>query len=146
MNESTQGYSCTGRAYVLDAGALLAGVHLSSICRSYTTSLVAKEIKDEGSKLSLERALVSQKLEILDPPIDEDFKALISRGLSLPDISIIVLAEHLKKQKLEPVVFTDDYLLQEVLLSRGFEVRPVRYKGSKSYKKKTKGNEAQSSS
>lgn len=138
MSMSTREYSCTGRAYILDTGALLAGIHLTLPCKSYTTSLVASEVIDEESRGSLERAVETRKLEIVDVDVDEDLRKLTSRGLSLSDVSIIALSLQLRNRGLEPLVFTDDYALQEELVKRGVEVRPVRYRGSKALRRSTR--------
>ncbi|MEM1927439.1 MAG: hypothetical protein QXS85_01690 [Acidilobaceae archaeon] len=135
---STREYSCIGRAIVLDTGALLAGIHLSSPCKTYTTSLVLREVRDEESRAALERALESGKLEVLDPPPGV-VESPTSRRLSEADVSILALALYFKRLGLEPLVFTDDYALQEELASRNVSFRPVRYKGSRAYRRATRG-------
>ena len=120
-------------AYVLDAAGLFASLPLTLPRNSYTTSLVAAEVVDSESKKSLEYALASNKLVIVDPPKEsiEKVKEIARHigelgNLSEADISILALAHALLSKCRRVIVVTDDKSVQNVALYLGAEVYGIK--------------------
>ncbi|RLG78829.1 MAG: nucleotide-binding protein [Thermoprotei archaeon] len=122
-------------AYVLDAAGLFASLPLTLPGNSYTTPLVAAEVIDSESKKSLEYALVSNKLVIMDPPKEsiEKVREVARRigelgNLSEADISILALAHTLLSRYRRVIVVTDDKSVQNVALYLGAEIYGIKRK------------------
>ncbi len=120
-------------AYVLDAAGLFASLPLTLPRNSYTTSLVAAEVVDSESKKSLEYALASNKLVIVDPPKEsiEKVKEIARHigelgNLSEADISILALAHALLSKCRRVIVVTDDKSVQNVALYLGAEIYGIK--------------------
>ena len=120
-------------AYVLDAAGLFASLPLILPGNSYTTSLVAAEVIDSESKKSLEYALASNKLVIVDPPKDsiERVREIARQigelsNLSEADVSILALAHALLNRCRRVIVVTDDKSVQNVALHLGAEIYGIK--------------------
>ena len=120
-------------AYVLDAAGLFASLPLSLPGNSYTTPLVVAEILDPESRKSLEYALASNKLIVMDPPknsvnkVKEEARHLGElSNLSEADVSILALAHALLSKCRRVVVVTDDKSVQNVALHLGAEVYGIK--------------------
>lgn len=130
MRGSTRGFSATGKVLVADTGAILAGAPLLQEC--FTTEAVMAEVKDESSRLVMERALASGKLIPRNPSEDSIRRARsLSRSMGLrlseADISILALAIELMEEGEAVLVLTDDKMLQLALSRVGVEVKGLRY-------------------
>ncbi|MCI4459725.1 MAG: hypothetical protein JHC13_02330 [Acidilobus sp.] len=126
---------------VLDAGALFAGVQLR-LPLSVTTSLVVDEVRDEGSRTDLERALEAGKLLVIDPEQEFIEEAIgVARSartlerLSRADLGVIALALEVRGCGKKVAVASDDYAVQVTALRAGLEVIPVRYRGVREAKR-----------
>ena len=129
---------------VFDTSAFLAGLE-NYYSKVYTTKLVISEVKDKKSKELLDLAINARKVYIMEPSIQSykkinEIKEKISAlRLSLADISVASLAYELRPS----VVFTDDLMLQNLLLNLGIEYKSVKLKilikGKKRYVYKCKG-------
>ena len=122
---------------VFDTSAFLAGLEMY-YDRVYTTNLVISEVKDAKSKELLELAISAQKIYIVEPS-EESYKKvneikdrISASKLSLTDISVAALAYELRPS----VVFTDDLMLQNLLLNLGIEYKSVKLKVSIKNRKK----------
>jgi len=107
---------------VLDASALLNEPNFSfEQGKKYmTTPLVEREFKSMESRLLVENAKQHASLEIRKPGYKFELKAkeLVKKHgykLSEPDKSIIALGLELLEEKLEFVVLTDDFSIQNFL-------------------------------
>jgi len=113
---------------ILDSSSILSG-RLNSIPGSfegvYMTSLVKEEIEKGDPKRTLD-SLLEMGLEVRDPVSVEDAKRAAEgtgdlTSLSKADISIIALALEVKPCR----VSTDDFRVQNVLLSLGIPYDPA---------------------
>lgn len=129
---------------VFDTSAFLAGLE-KYYNRIYTTKFVIDEVKDFQSVELLNMAIDAGKIFILEPKdesvkkVRNSMRILNAYSLSETDISVAALAYDLRPS----VVFTDDLVLQNLLLSLGIEYRSVKLKiklkNKKRYKFKCEG-------
>lgn len=124
--------------FVHDAAGLFAGAPLNILGKHYTTPKVIEEVRDVHSKLLLEYALHSGKLEVLEPQtkyvkIAEDKAREIGEiiVLSDTDISVIALALELRDKGYKVVVVTDDYAVQNTTLHLNLEFMSIKTTGIK---------------
>ena len=129
---------------VFDTSAFLAGLE-KYYNKIYTTRLVISEVKDRESKELLDFAIDAQKVYVIEPS-EESYKEvnkvkekISALKLSLTDISVAALAYELRPS----IVFTDDLMLQNLLLNLGIKYRSVKLnisiKNKKKYVFKCKG-------
>jgi UPF0271 protein len=119
---------------VLDTSALLSG-RFNSIPRNFDRVLITDLVRDEvgrGNPSRNLRYLLEMGIEVAtDYNVEEARKAAIEtgdlEGLSLTDLSLIGLAIALKN----PVVLTDDFRVQNVLLHLGIDFEPAGEIGNK---------------
>ena len=122
---------------VFDASAFLAGLE-NYYNRVYTTRLVISEVKDKKSKELLDLAINAQKVYIIEPSeesykkINEIKEKISAFKLSLTDISVAALAYEFRPS----IVFTDDLMLQNLLLNLGIKYSSVKLRISIKNKKK----------
>jgi UPF0271 protein len=115
---------------ILDASGFFAGLQ-NLFQRVITTSYVIAEVKDARSSEGLATAMSSGKIVIRDPSpstverVKGKLREMSEETLSQADISLIALALEMES----PIVFTDDYSLQNVLMNLGIPFKPVRTKG-----------------
>jgi len=122
---------------VLDAAAFFARCQLAAyLHRIYTTPRVIEEVRDEYSRLGLEISSEIARIEIVEPRprFIEDARSIarslgILEKLSETDIEVIALALQLRSEGLEPVVVTDDYSIQNVLMEAGIRFVTVKTRG-----------------
>ncbi|MGC8675725.1 hypothetical protein [Fervidicoccus sp.] len=118
--------------YIFDTGAFLTGLHLSFPFQIYTVKEVVDEVKDFENKSKLEYTLSANRIIIEE--VEDDLSSLnkkLSKALSKADRKLINLALKKKGEGFNVVVFTDDYKIQEALLSVGIEFKPIRYRSIK---------------
>jgi len=122
---------------VFDTSAFLAGLE-KYYSKVYTTKLVISEVKDKESKELLDLAINAQKVYVIEPSeesykkVNEVKEKIVALKLSLTDISVAALAYELRPS----IVFTDDLMLQNLLLNLGIEYRSVKLRISIKNKKK----------
>ena len=122
---------------IFDTSAFLAGLE-NYYDRVYTTKLVISEVKDKKSRELLDLAINARKVYIMEPSeqsyekINEIKEKISALKLSLTDISVASLAYELRPS----VVFTDDLMLQNLLLNLGIEYKSIKLKISIKNKKK----------
>lgn len=136
MRGSTRGCSRTGRAIVLDTGAILSGTPLALPHACYTTRLVAGEVLDRESREVLDKSIAAGRILVVDPgeeylggAIEEAKRGGLLGRLSEADISVAALALELSSQGCEVLVATDDYALQALLYRLGLRTISIRYRG-----------------
>jgi endoribonuclease Nob1 len=120
--------------YVLDASAIIGG--FISKKDNFVTASVVNEIKDLKSKISLETAIETGSIKIMEPDHSdlEDVGRVIKESgdilrLSGVDVNLVALGYKLKRETLNPTVVTDDYSMQNVLKIIGIPYRSVLTKG-----------------
>jgi len=125
---------------VFDTAGFLAKYHLYVSAKNieiYTVPRVLEEVKDRESLNALEAGLVVGRVKVFKPSqsskksVAEKAKA-IGEYISLTetDLEVAALAYELKSMH-EVVVITDDYSLQNLLLSLGIPFKPLRTYGVK---------------
>lgn len=124
--------------FVHDAAGLFAGAPLSILGKHYTTPRVIGEVRDKHSKLLLEYAMYSGKLEVAEPK-EEYIKMAENKAreigeiiaLSDADLSVIALAIELRDKGYKVVVVTDDYAVQNTVLHLNLEFMSIKTTGIK---------------
>ncbi|MCE4614033.1 MAG: hypothetical protein F7B60_00670 [Desulfurococcales archaeon] len=137
MRESSREYSVTGKCVILDTTALLAGIQNIIPPPLYTTSKAVEEVKDAENREKLNIAIETGRINVKDPAENKiretcnlAVKYKVWDKLSDTDISIAALALELKNN-CTPIVFTDDYTIQYLLVETGVQFKPLRTKGIK---------------
>lgn len=128
-------YSC--RVLVLDTAAFLAALPLQIYnAILYTVPAVIDEVKDYESRARLEFASIANRFRIEIPEATYIKKAIeVAKGLraleklSTADLQVLALALKLVDSGLNPIVMTDDYVLQHILKSIGISFRAVKTMG-----------------
>jgi len=134
-----QGHTFSKIAVVLDTGALLAkyyrllprtGVDI------FTTSSAVIEVRDLENRQALLEAIELEVIRVLDPEnryVSTVLLAAKNTGslskLSQTDVQIAALALMLRDKYSDVVVITDDYELQNLLLSLKISFKPLRTRG-----------------
>lgn len=125
------------KTYVLDASSIIGGFY-SKKHPNYIPTVVLMEIKDVKSQMIIEEALDGGNLILLDPsPRDmQEIEQVLKKSgdilrLSSEDKSVLGLALKLKRLKMNPVVVTDDYSIQNVLNLINIPYRSVLTPGIK---------------
>jgi len=115
-------------SYVLDTSAILAGVELEN---AYTTTEIAREIKEEGFKLRLKIALDEGRMALQEPSaraVKDVEEAAEMTGdiakLSRADRGILALA-----LDMGATLVTDDYAIQNLARVLGVKYRGVKERG-----------------
>ncbi|MHA1232569.1 MAG: NOB1 family endonuclease [Candidatus Helarchaeota archaeon] len=125
---------------VLDSSAFIYNLKILQLDFTlYTISDINQELLSENAKLLFDIAIINKKLILRDPSQSSlNFIKQTSKktgdyvNLSLIDLKIIALAWELKtKEKLEPVVFTEDYSIQNVLAKLNLKYSSFVEKGIK---------------
>lgn len=112
---------------IFDAAPFFAGFQ-KYFEKVYTTPFVLEEVKDSRSRFNLELYENSGRLLVIEPEpdyyriVEEKLREANERGLTRADKSVVALAVKLKN----PVVFTDDLAVQNVLLHLGIEYYSVK--------------------
>ncbi len=126
------------RVFVHDASGLFAGLPLSLPGEHYTTPKIVSEVRDEYSRRLLETSFTVNRLKVLEAPkgiINEVVRRASEVGelnrLSEADISIIALAYWLKVKGYDPIIVTDDYAVQNIVLHLGLVFMTVKTVGIK---------------
>lgn len=127
----------SSRNIIFDTSAFLAGLQ-NYYSRVYTTKFVISEIKDKKSRELLDLALGARKVYVIEPAkesyekVNEIKNRISALRLSKTDISVASLAYEMRPS----TVFTDDLMLQNLLLNLGIEYRSVKLKISIKTQKK----------
>ncbi len=108
--------------FVIDTSAIINQIQFSAEdIQLATPPLVEKEMYDKGLKDTVELLIATNKLEIIEPTavsLDEVKKTATQLGdlsnLSEPDQHLLALALDLSRKKVQPIVVTDDYSIQNV--------------------------------
>lgn len=127
------------KVIVLDTAAFLAAVQLQLYnITLYTVPAVIDEVKDYESRVRLEFASMVERFLVKAPEAKYFSEALemvkklrVLEKLSTADLQVLALSLELKDRGLEPVVITDDYILQRVLIYIGIDFRAVKTMGVK---------------
>jgi len=127
---------CENKVPVLDTAALITKIILQIPTKQYTVAEVLDEVRDEESRKALRIALEAGKLSIVKPS-EESLRKVreVARkigelaNLSKTDLAVASLALDLKNRGLEPVIYTDDYSLQNLAKSLGITFHPIRTRG-----------------
>ncbi len=127
---------CENKVPVLDTAALITKIILQIPTKQYTVAEVLDEVRDEESRKALRIALEAGKLSIMKPS-EESLRKVreVAReigelpNLSNTDLAVAALALDFKSRGLEPVIYTDDYSLQNLAKSLGIEFHPIRTRG-----------------
>ncbi len=115
------------RNIILDTAGFLAGLE-NLLDRIYTTPHVINEVKDSSSRSSLNLAISSGKVIVMEPSktsvnkVLKIMKEINEQTLSKTDISIIALSLDLSPS----IVFTDDLSLQNILLRLNIPFKSVK--------------------
>nr|MDO8083228.1 NOB1 family endonuclease [Candidatus Sigynarchaeum springense] len=127
------------KVIILDTTCFLQGVSLSrKDIRVAAPEDVVNEVRSRIPKLRLEQMLSSGTVQICGATKDAVIAARQAAGktgdlpnLSQPDISVIALAMEQKKVGIEPIVYTGDYAVQNVLKSQGIAFKSISNDGIK---------------
>jgi len=127
---------CKNKVPVLDTAALITKIILQIPTRQYTVAEVLDEVRDEESRKALRIALEAGRLSIMKPN-EESLRKVreIARkigellNLSKTDLAVAALALDFKNRGLDPVIYTDDYSLQNLAKSLGIAFYPIRTRG-----------------
>ncbi|BFH72536.1 hypothetical protein SJAV_04800 [Sulfurisphaera javensis] len=112
---------------IFDTAGFLAGLQ-NYYNKIYTTSFVVNEVKDLKSRELLDLAIYAGKVIIMEPQeksysiVKDVAKRSLALKLSATDLSVASLAYELKPS----LVFTDDLMLQNLLLNLGIEYKSVK--------------------
>jgi UPF0271 protein len=128
---------CGGVIYVLDAAALFASYQLMlpHNSKAVTTKEVVEEVRDLGSRTSLELSLSAGKLVVVEVPNEFLVEAVrVARDLgefsklSKADISLTALMIMLVRVcgGVDVLVVTDDYSIQNIATYLGLKVLGVK--------------------
>lgn len=127
---------CGGVIYVLDAAALFASYQLMlpHNSKAVTTKEVVEEVRDLGSRASLELSLSAGKLVVVEVPNEflvEAVRVVRDLGefskLSKADISLTALMIMLVRVcGVDVLVVTDDYSIQNIATYLGLKVLGVK--------------------
>lgn len=118
------------RRVVFDTAGFLSGMTYA-MDRVYTIPEVIAEVRDSASVMSLDLATSGNRIILQEPTktslkrVREVSKNIGEYTLSLTDLKVAALALDLG----DAVVFTDDYSLQNLLLTLKIEFTPVKTKG-----------------
>ncbi|MBN2154106.1 MAG: hypothetical protein JW839_21805 [Candidatus Lokiarchaeota archaeon] len=124
---------------ILDTACFLQGISFSrKDIRVAAPEDVVNEVRSRVPKLRLEQMLSSGTVQICGATKDAIAAARQAAektgdlpNLSRPDISVIALAMEQKKVGIEPIVYTGDYAVQNVLKSQGISFKSVANDGIK---------------
>jgi rRNA maturation endonuclease Nob1 len=127
------------KVIIIDTACILQGVSLSrKDIRVAAPEDVINEVRSRVPKMRLEQMLNSGTVQICGATKDGITAARQAAGktgdlpnLSQADISVIALAMEQKKVGIEPIVYTGDYAVQNVLKSQGLAFRSVANEGIK---------------
>ena len=127
---------CENKVPVLDTAALITKIILQIPTKQYTVAEVLEEVRDEESRKALRIALETGKLAVVKPSDKSLRKVREVAGkigelanLSKTDLAVVALALDFKNRGLEPVIYTDDYSLQNLAKSLGIRFHPIRTRG-----------------
>ncbi|MHA1505621.1 MAG: NOB1 family endonuclease [Candidatus Asgardarchaeia archaeon] len=119
------------KVYVLDSSSLMYGMNLPILCKDaeiWITDSILEEVKDKHQRELVETLILSGRVRIKEVPkrytkIVEEISLRIGERESLSDTDkeVIALAMYAKDEGLRPVVYTDDYSIQNVLGYLGME-------------------------
>lgn len=109
------------KVFVFDASAFINFFSLNQENDIFTTGKVLRELKSFEKRLEAENMAKTGLLKIIDPEKKFLQKALteskkLGFELSETDLSIVGLALELNEKKFNPVIVTDDYALQNLLM------------------------------
>lgn len=121
---------------IVDAAGIFASIPLQITAPCITSPRVINEIRDKQSKRNLKIALENKRLLIIEPPsnilktIEFHSRKLGEHySLSQADKEIIALAQYIKLSGCNPLVYTDDYAIQNMLKSLGISYVPIKTRG-----------------
>ncbi|MHA1917919.1 MAG: NOB1 family endonuclease [Candidatus Ranarchaeia archaeon] len=122
--------------YVLDASAFVSRLHLSISGKIYTTQEIISEIKKGylvntiKTMVDIEKIIIREPNEIFLKKIkNSTFETGDNFVLSDADVSVLALSLELRNKKLNNVILTDDYAIQNVGKTLGLEYKNVKTKG-----------------
>ncbi|MGQ9679440.1 MAG: NOB1 family endonuclease [Candidatus Bathyarchaeia archaeon] len=111
------------KTILLDSSAFIAGFEIpEGEVESYTVPLIIDEItKNSLMRLRIQIAIDSGRLSVRSPErkyiaeVDEALKMLGESGfLSIPDRDLLALALQFKEEGGAPIIFSDDYSIQNI--------------------------------
>ena len=122
--------------YVLDTTAFYAGISIIGNNKFYTTPLVISEIPNNNIVKCIIPELIERgELRVIQPSsyFIEYVERVASKSgdinkLSNTDLSVLSLAIQLKKEKLKPIIVSDDFAVQNLSLFLGLEFSRVSTK------------------
>jgi len=121
---------------IVDAAGIFASIPLQITAPCITSPRVINEIKDKESMRNLKIALENKRLIIIEPPHDivkiiESHSRKMGEhySLSQTDKEVIALAQYAKLSGCNPLVYTDDYAIQNILRSLGINYVPIKTRG-----------------
>ncbi len=127
---------CKKKVPILDTAAVITKIVLQLPTKQYTVPQVINEVRDRESLEALESAQTTGKLIIKNPSQESLVEAAraaekIGEKLSLSetDLAVMALALDFKKEGFEPIIYTDDYSLQNLAKSLGIGFHPIRTRG-----------------
>jgi len=127
---------CKKKVPILDTAAVITKMVLQLPTKQYTVPQVINEVKDRESLEALEAAQIAGKLVVKRPSEESVVEAIkaaekIGEKLSLSetDLAVIALALDFKKEGFEPIIYTDDYSLQNLAKNLGVTFHPIRTRG-----------------
>lgn len=129
----------TYQVIIIDTACFLQGVSFSRKDIAVATpEEVVNEVRSRIPKLRLEQMLGSGNLQIRGATKDaiKAAKQVAQQtgdlpNLSVPDIAVIALAMEQKRVGIEPIVYSSDYSVQNVLKSQGIQFKSVNNDGIK---------------
>lgn len=124
------------KVIIIDAAGIFASIPLQITIPCITSPKVINEVKDRESMRNLRIALENNRLIVIKPPHDivknieyHSRKIGEQYSLSETDKEIIALAQYAKLSGCNPLVYTDDYAIQNMLKSLGINYVPIKTKG-----------------
>ncbi len=125
-----------GKTPVLDTAAIITKMVLQIPIKQYTVPEVLEEVRDEESKKVLRTAIESGKLIVTKPSSSslkrvKELARTIGEALNLSetDLSVVALALDFKIKRMNPIIYTDDYSLQNLAKALGISFQPIRTRG-----------------
>lgn len=127
------------KIYVLDSSALIGGYNPNlTNAQHLTIPNISEEVTDQHSRMILNLAVSNEIVKIRAPTIASIKSVKIvakntgeSSTLSSIDIEVLALALDLKREKMNPIIITDDYSLQNVAEILGIPFKTMIREGIK---------------
>ncbi len=127
----------SSKVLVLDTAAFLAALPLQLYnITLYTVPAVINEVKDYESRIRLELASMAERFHVKTPEekyikeaVEIARRLKVLEKLSTADLEVLALSLELIDRGLKPIVITDDYVIQKILVSIGIDFRTVKTTG-----------------